>query len=92
MAGQQVRIELQESERDKFEDLYNIGTHEQVAVYICGLDWIRRGNYFGGELTGRAEVEVKVGNLNNGKTAGKDEITGEIIKGGGDRVMDREAL
>ena len=26
--------------------------------------------------------------LKNGKVAGKDDITGEIIKGGGDRVMD----
>ena len=29
-----------------------------------------------------------VDKLKNGKTAGKDEITGEIIKGGGDRVVD----
>ena len=36
----------------------------------------------------RAEVEVRVGKLNNGKAAGKDEITGEIIKGGGNRVVD----
>ena len=27
----------------------------------------------------RAEVEVRVGKLKNGKAAGKDEITGEII-------------
>ena len=26
--------------------------------------------------------------LKNGKTTGKDEITGEMIKGGGDRVVD----
>ena len=26
--------------------------------------------------------------LKNGKTAGEDEITGEVIKGGGDRVVD----
>ena len=37
---------------------------------------IRRGNYFGGEPIGRAEVEVRVGKLKNGKVAGKDEITG----------------
>ena len=36
----------------------------------------------------RAEVEVRVDKLKNGKAAGKDEITGEMIKGGGDRVMD----
>ena len=30
----------------------------------------------------------RVGKLKNGKAAGKDEITGEIIKGGGDTVVD----
>ena len=34
------------------------------------------------------EVEVRVGKLKNGNAAGKDEITGEMIKGGGDRVVD----
>ena len=29
-----------------------------------------------------------MGKLKNGKAAGKDEITGEIIKSGGDRVVD----
>ena len=29
-----------------------------------------------------------MGKLKNGKAAGKGEITGEMIKGGGDRVMD----
>ena len=44
-----------------FEDLYNIDTQEQVAVYMCGFDGIRRGSYFGGEPIGRTEVEVRVG-------------------------------
>ena len=43
---------------------------------MCGFDGIRRGNYFGGEPVGRAEVEVRVSKLKNGKAAGKDEITG----------------
>ena len=34
------------------------------------------------------EVEVRVGKLENGKAGGKDEITGEIIKGGGNRLVD----
>ena len=55
---------------------------------MCGFDKIRRGNYFGGEPTGRAKVEVRVGKLKNGKAAGKGEITGEMIKGGGDWVVD----
>ena len=34
------------------------------------------------------EVEGRVSKLKNGKAASKDEITGEIIKDGGDRVGD----
>ena len=29
-----------------------------------------------------------MGKLKNGKVAGKDEVTGEMMKGGGDRVVD----
>ena len=50
---------------------------------MYGFDGIWKGNYFR-----RAEVEVRVGKLKNGKAAGKDDITGEMIKGGGDRVID----
>ena len=74
--------------KDYFEDLYNIDTQEQVAVHMCGFDGIRRSNYFGREPIGRAEVEVRVDKLKNGKAASKDEITWEMIKGGGDRVVD----
>ena len=31
---------------------------------------------------------MRVGKLKNGKATGKDEITREMIKGGGDRVVD----
>ena len=55
---------------------------------MCNLDGIRRGNFFGGESVGRAEVEVRMGKLKNGEAAGKDEFTGEMIKGRGDRVVD----
>ena len=55
---------------------------------MCGFDWTQRSNYFGGETIGRAEIVVRVGRLKNGKAAGRDEITGERIKGGGDRVVD----
>ena len=68
--------------------MYSIYTQEKVAVHICGFDGIRRGNYIRGEPIGRAEVEGRVGKLKNGKAASKDEITGEMIKGGGDRVVD----
>ena len=66
-----------------FEDLHNIFTQEDAAVHKCGFDGIRRG-----EPIRRAKVEVRVGKLKNGKFAGKDEITGEIIKGEGERVVD----
>ena len=54
--------------------------NEQVAVHMCAFDGVRRGNYFGGEPIGGAEFEVRVGKLKNGKAAGKDEITGVMIK------------
>ena len=36
----------------------------------------------------RTEIEVRVGKLKIGKVVGKDEITGEMIKGRGDMVVD----
>ena len=50
---------------------------------MCGFDGVQRVNYFGGEPIKRTEVEVRVGKLKNGKAAGKDEVTGEMIKSGG---------
>ena len=55
---------------------------------MWAFDGVRKGNYFGGEPIKRMEVEVRVGKLKNGKAAGKDEITGEMIKGGVDSVVD----
>ena len=52
------------------------------------FDETRRGNYFGGEPIGKAEVQVRVSKLKNGKAASKDEITIEMKKDGGDRVVD----
>ena len=74
--------------KEYFENLYNKEIQGQVAVHMCGFDGIRRGNYFGKEPTGRAEVEMRVGKLKNGKAAGEDEFTGEMIKDGADRVVD----
>ena len=42
---------------------------------MCGFEGMRTGNYFGGESIGRAEFELIVSRLKNGKAAGKDEIT-----------------
>ena len=74
--------------KEYFQYLYNIDTQEEVVVHICGFDRIWRGNYFGGKPIGRAEVEVRMGKHKNGKAAGKDEITGEMIKVGDDKVVD----
>ena len=59
---------------------------------MCCFDGIRRGNYFRGEPIGRAEVEVRVGKLKTGKSARKDEITGELIKGRGRGGLDLETM
>ena len=34
------------------------------------------------------QVEIRVGKVKNGKGAGKDEVTGEMINSGGNRVVD----
>ena len=81
------RMKCEKSGKEYFEDLYNKDTQEQVAVQMCGYDGIWRGNYFKGEPIGRAEVEVRVNKLKKRKGRFKNEITGEMIKGG-DRVMD----
>ena len=73
--------------KEYIEDLYNVDSQKHMAVHICVFDQIRRGNYFGGEPIERAEDEVRVGKLKNGKGTGKDKITGEMIKDGGDRVV-----
>ena len=80
--------ELRNICKEYFEDLYNIDNQEEVVLHMCGFDGIRRGNYFGGQPVGRAEVDLRVGKLKYGKAAGKDEIIEELIKGGGDRVVD----
>ena len=55
---------------------------------MCGFAGIQRGNYFIGELIRRIEVEKRVGMLKNGKVAAKDDVTGEMVKGGGDMMVD----
>ena len=80
--------EVRRISKEYFEDLYDIDTQEQVAVHMYGLDGARRGNYFGWELIRRTEVEVRFRKLKNGNSERKDEVTGEMIKGGDDRVVD----
>ena len=74
--------------KEYYENMYNIDTQEQVTVPMCGFGGASRGNYFGGQPIRKTEVEVRVGKIKNGKAAGRDEVTGEMIKGGGNRVVD----
>ena len=55
---------------------------------MCSYDRVRRGNYFGGEPIRIIDVEERVKKLKNGKVAGKDEVTKEMVKGGGDGVVE----
>ena len=48
----------------------------------------RRGNYFRGEPIIKTEVEERVKKLRNGKAAGKDEVTEEMVKGRSDVMAD----
>ena len=62
--------------KDFFEDLYNADPQEQVTIHMCGFNHIQRGE----EPIRRTEVQVRVGKLKKGKAAGKDEVTGEMVK------------
>ena len=59
---------------------------QSTCVPLMGFGEVT--NYFEGEPIGTSEVEVRVGKLKNEKAAGKDEIAGEIMKGG----LDLEAM
>ena len=64
--------EVQRIWKEYYEDLYNTDTQEQDAVHMCGIDGVRRGNYFGGEPNGRAKVKERVGKLKSRNAAGKE--------------------
>ena len=73
---------------EHFESLHNVGINEEVIVSVCGFDGVRRNRYVGDEIITREEVIGRVRKLKNGKSAGIGGITGEMIKNGGDSVMD----
>ena len=81
-------VEVRRMWKEYFEDLYNIDTQVQIAILMCGFDGAQRVTYFGEEPIRRTEVEVRVRKIENGKAIGKDEVTGEMIKGGGERMVD----
>src|SRR5678816_1952508 len=74
--------------KEHFENLYNIGSNEEVIMTVCGFDGTRRNRYFGDEVISKEEEMGRVRKLKNGKSAGIDEITGEMIKNGGKMVID----
>ena len=55
---------------------------------ICVALLVLRGNYLGGEPIRRTEVEARVSKLKKRMAAGVFEVRGEIIKSGGDMVVD----
>ena len=54
---------------------------------MCGFDRVQR-DYFEGEPVRITEVEIRMGNLKNIKSAGKDEGTGEMIRDGDEMVVE----
>jgi hypothetical protein len=74
--------------RDYFENLHKVGSNEEVIVNERGIEGLFRNGYFGEEEITREEVVGRVQKLKNGKSAGIDEITGEMIKNGGERMID----
>ena len=73
--------------KECFEDLYNTDTQEQVAVHMYSFDEVRRDNYFGGKPIRRTQVEERVGKFKNRKASSKEEVMGEVIKGGGNMMV-----
>ena len=55
---------------------------------MYGFDGVQKVTYFGEEPVRRTKVEVRIGKLKNGKAAHKDEVTREMIKGGGYNVVE----
>ena len=51
-------------------------------------DKVNWSNYYRGEVIRRTEEEARVRKLKNGKASGEDEVTGEMLKGGGDIMVD----
>ena len=45
---------------------------------MCGFDEVERGNLFRGEPIRRTDIELLVGKLKNGKSAGNDEVIEKV--------------
>lgn len=80
--------EIKERWKEYFVELYNVGTQEGANVNMFGFAGVKRVMYRGQEPISWCEVEKAVKKLKNGKSAGVDEITGEMLKMGGVCVME----
>ena len=81
-------VESQRIRKEYFVNLYNIKIREHISVHMCDFDGVLRGNYFRGEPIKRIGVKVRMGELKNGKPSGKDKVTGKMIKGGGEMMVE----
>src|SRR5678815_4789355 len=72
---------------EHFENLHNIGSNKEVIVNVCGFDGARN-RYFGHDVISKEEVMCRARKLKNGKSTVIDEITGEMIKNGGEMMID----
>ena len=57
-----------------FENVYNIGSNEEVIVNVCGFDGAKRNRYFGDKVISKEEVMGRVRKLKKGKSADIDEM------------------
>ena len=74
--------------KEHFENLHNVGINEEIIVNACGYERVGRNRYFEVEVITRKEVVGRARKLKNGKSAGIGGITGEMIKNGGECVID----
>jgi hypothetical protein len=81
-------MEVRKVWKEHFENLHNVRSNEEVIVNACGFVGLGRNRYFGNELITKEEVIGRVRKLKNGKSPGIDGITGEMIKNGGENVID----
>ena len=81
-------IEAKKVWQEHLKNLHNVDSNEEVIVIACGFERACRNRYLGIEVITREEVVGRVRKLKNGKSAGSDGVTGEMIKNGGKCVID----
>ena len=64
--------------------MLNVGKSEEVNVNICGFNGVKRSKYTGCEDITREEVVKAMDKLKNGKAAGIDDVSAEMLKCGSD--------